>query len=163
MQRQREVVIWPTQIISRQCLVILLFNLDNGGHFSYPQLARLVAKNTLFISLADYTERVFERAFETGVLSIQACLARHTRLYHINVRSWNCPIILWKNWQLTYFLTGRDQASPERLLAVCLSSHYHGSIEKSVGKVFVTGDWKSKTINNFCENLECIVQYNSYK
>ena len=60
-----------------------------------------------------------------------------------------------------FVFTGRDQTSPERLLAVCLSSYYHGSIDKSLGKAFAeffTGDeWKNKTINSFCETLEVII------
>ena len=47
----------------------LVFNFDNGTRITYqPELAHLVAKNTLFISLADYTERAFERAFEAGIV-----------------------------------------------------------------------------------------------
>ena len=47
----------------------LVFNFDNGTQSTYqPDLAHLVAKNTLFISLADYTERAFERAFKTGII-----------------------------------------------------------------------------------------------
>ena len=38
---------------------------DNGYPWNYqPALRDLRAKNTLFISLADYTDRAFERTFE---------------------------------------------------------------------------------------------------
>ena len=72
----------------------LMFVNDNGIPWNYqPALAHLKAKNTLFISLADYTERAFERAFEkAGIAMINkdinhsfiiTCLPIQRRLWEI--------------------------------------------------------------------------------
>lgn len=48
---------------------------DKGQSHSYqPQLDHLKAKNTLFISLADYSERTFERMFSQESNYYDACM-----------------------------------------------------------------------------------------
>ena len=61
----------------------LMFINDLGFSWSYqPALSHLAASNTLFISLADYTDRTFERAFkDNGMKDIMAC-----HVYVLNVR-----------------------------------------------------------------------------
>ncbi len=49
----------------------LAFVNDDGNQWNYqPILGHLRAKNTLFISLGDYTDRSFERAFDPGFIGL---------------------------------------------------------------------------------------------
>ena len=45
----------------------LMFISNSGNSFYQPHINQLKAKNTLFISLGDYTERAFERAFDSSM------------------------------------------------------------------------------------------------